>query len=381
MEKRETASPGRGVTASPAYKAATRGAAAMWRQDRDLLTLGGRSPGEMLRGILSGRIPAPPTASGEGWSEGEAAYSTILTPKGKMVSDLRLLTQPTGRFLMDLPKAGLQGALRHFGKYLNPRFAEIADCSDELGLLTVMGPEAPGMVSTALGYPVPVPGEGRVLVYSPEGGPELTLLGNWEIRPPSMDLLLPLGVLSEIWSRLRELGVHPMDDASWEILRIERGTPLFGVDMSEDMLPIEAGIHERAIDHGKGCYIGQEVVVRIRDRGRINKSLRRVFLGDAPVPSPGTDLFIPEDTPSPTVDVQPGSSSRQGHPEGAGTLGGKEKKAGWTTSACKSPRFGQTVALGLVRREVEEGGAVRLGGPRGVLGRVGALDWDGDAGT
>ena len=100
--------------------------------------------------------------------------------------------------------------------------------------------------------------------------------------------------------------------------------------MDEDTIPVEAGIHERAIDYAKGCYTGQEVIVRIRDRGHVNRTLRQLMLGDVPTPKPGTELFAE----------------------------GSDKPVGRVTSAVQSPKFGQTVALGYVKRGAE--GTVRV---------------------
>jgi folate-binding Fe-S cluster repair protein YgfZ len=101
---------------------------------------------------------------------------------------------------------------------------------------------------------------------------------------------------------------------------------------------VEAGIQARAIDDGKGCYTGQEVIVRIRDRGRVNWRLRGLRLGDVPSPAAGAGLF------------------REG----------EEKMVGRITSAAQSPAFGETIALGYVRSEVEVESEVRLGGPAGT---------------
>ena len=95
--------------------------------------------------------------------------------------------------------------------------------------------------------------------------------------------------------------------------------------MDETTIPVEAGIHERAIDYQKGCYTGQEVIVRIRDRGHVNRNLKQLHLGGAPLPARGTELFVAE----------------------------QEKPAAVVTSAVKSPRFGGVVALASVRRGVE----------------------------
>ena len=115
---------------------------------------------------------------------------------------------------------------------------------------------------------------------------------------------------------------------TWTTLRVEAGRPAYGVDMDEDTIPVEAGIHERAIDYAKGCYTGQEVIVRIRDRGHVNRY--------APAPAPG----------------RRGAAS-----EGRGAVRGRSSRGarpvGVVTSAVRSPKHGETLALGYVKRGVE----------------------------
>ena len=162
---------------------------------------------------------------------------------------------------------------------------------------------------------------------------------------PALDVIAEDQVLDALGKALEEAGASPMGPEAWEVLRIEAGAPAFGLDMTEDTIPVEAGIHRRAVDYRKGCYTGQEVIVRIRDRGQVNKRLCRVLLGDIPLPEAGTALFSPHE----------------------------DRSRGWITSACRSPRFGQTVALGYVKRGLEPGDEVRVGSPDGTPGRVEAL--------
>ena len=74
-------------------------------------------------------------------------------------------------------------------------------------------------------------------------------------------------------------GAVPAGLGVWKTLGVEAGRPVFGTDMDERTLPPEAGIVERAIDQTKGCYTGQEVIVRIRDRGHVNRHLRQARAG------------------------------------------------------------------------------------------------------
>ena len=173
-------------------------------------------------------------------------------------------------------------------------------------------------------------------------------MGNGDVEPYAMDLVLPIGILEQVRGQMEEDGICSLDQGTWEVLRIEAGTPVFGVDMTEETIPVEAGIQERAIDYGKGCYTGQEVIIRLRDRGKVNKHLRRILLGDSDVPEVGTQLLT-------SSDVAEG------------------KAVGWITSSCRSPRFEQTIAIAMVKRAVAVGDEVRVGGPDGPLGQGSSL--------
>jgi tRNA-modifying protein YgfZ len=113
------------------------------------------------------------------------------------------------------------------------------------------------------------------------------------------------------------------DDVCTEVLRIEHGIPRWGRELTDEIIPVEANLEESAIDYAKGCYIGQEVVSRMKMSGQRNKSLcGLISLSGAPL-QPGMRLT---------------STSDHG------------KDAGWITSATKSARLGKEIALGYVKR-------------------------------
>jgi folate-binding protein YgfZ len=149
-----------------------------------------------------------------------------------------------------------------------------------------------------------------------------------EVWPEAFEILGPKRVVAALAGALESAGAANGDADAWTTLRVEAGRPAYGVDMDDGTIPVEAGIQERAIDSAKGCYTGQEVIVRIRDRGHVNRTLRLVRLGDVAPPAPGTELF------------EAGS-------------GDGEKAAATVTSAVRSPREGETLALAYVRRGVE----------------------------
>ena len=137
---------GTATTGGAGYEAARERAAFVKRTDRRILRATGREPGEMLNGVLSNRLPESLSGAGEP-REGTVLYSAVLTNKGKMVTDLRISRDPGGGFLLDLPAEGAEGALAHFKKFLPPRLVEVEDQSQELSVVTVVGPAGPTYLS------------------------------------------------------------------------------------------------------------------------------------------------------------------------------------------------------------------------------------------
>ncbi|HKJ02474.1 MAG TPA: glycine cleavage T C-terminal barrel domain-containing protein, partial [Longimicrobiales bacterium] len=229
------------------------------------------------------------------------------------------------------PVAGRAGLLEHFGKFLPPRLARVEDATESLASLSVVGPEAGAHLSLlALGLRV----EPAELAALPEGawravGGEasggVVVARTEEVWPEAYTVYGPAAATKALWLALTGAGVKPAGLGVWATLRVEAGRPAFGTDMDQDTIPVEADIHDRAIDYAKGCYTGQEVIVRIRDRGHVNRQLRQLLLGDVPAPHRGAELYAE----------------------------GSDKPVGHVTSAVESPRFGQTVALGYVKRGVE----------------------------
>jgi folate-binding protein YgfZ len=123
--------------------------------------------------------------------------------------------------------------------------------------------------------------------------------------------------------------------AEWEVARVEAGLPRFGVDFDDTMMPAEAGVVDRAISFTKGCYPGQEPVARLRYRGHANRGLRGLRLSGEP-PSPGTPVSL------------------------------DERQVGRLGSTVVSPRMGP-IGLAVLRREVEDGQHVDVGGVPGVV--------------
>lgn len=136
----------------PDYQAALIGAAVGSKAGQRFLVAAGKAPGEMLNGLLSNSTPPPLKPSGEKYGygsgardeaavelRGSAVYSTLLTPKGRMITDLRITSDPGGGFLLEIPSVGFEEALAHFKRFLPPRLATVEDRSSQLASLTLLG--------------------------------------------------------------------------------------------------------------------------------------------------------------------------------------------------------------------------------------------------
>jgi folate-binding protein YgfZ len=319
----------------PAYAAATEDVAVFDRRGRGRLSVRGRAPAQMLNGVLTGTIPSGPAPTSEEVLGGTATYHAVLTPKGKMITDLwclRLGDEETAGYLLDVPAAGHAGLAIHLSRYLPPRLARVEDVTADTGSIAVVGPEAAALLSRlVLGLRVDAAelsaldeGAWRCVGRTVPDG--IVVRRSADVLPEAFVLTGPGASVEAARAALVAAGARPGTPTAWTTLRVEAARPEYGTDMDDATIPVEAGIHDRAIDYGKGCYTGQEVIVRIRDRGHVNRHLRQLLLGEIEPPAPGTPLVVE----------------------------GRDKPVGAVTSAVRSPRFGQTVALGWVRRGVEE---------------------------
>ncbi len=327
------------------YSAAASAVAVRDRGHRARLLVTGRAPVATLTGVLTGRMPTPPRPSAQGDVRGSAEYSAVLTPKGRVIADLRAMWGPDPdeeSLWLDVPAPALGPLLAHLKRYVPPRLAAVEDVSPGSGLLTVMGPEAATVivevvfVSDVDAETLQSLEEGEYLV-GPEGE---RVVRSGDVDTPAWDLVTSAEGAIALWGKLLERGTKPVGVGVWDTLRVEAGRPAFGQDMSESTLFSEVGIVDRAVDHSKGCYTGQEVIVRIRDRGHVNKSLRGLKLGDSPAPGADCELFLEGDV------------------------------VGHVTSAVESPRSQGGIALAYVRREVPAGGVVEVGASGGTKATV-----------
>lgn len=326
------------------YRAVREAAGIAVRTDRAHVRLWGKDPVRMMHGLVTNDLlKAPPD---------RAVYAAMLTPKGRMIADLRVFRRTTAdgtEVLLDLAGEALNGTREHLKKFVPPMFARWADASGEVAALGVYGPSARDVLARALAADVPALEEDET-VEAAFGGEPLLIAGTREAGlETGYDLFAPASMAAGLWRALTGAGGRPVGFGALETLRVEAGRPRYGADLGEDTIPTEAyeasGLMPRAISFNKGCYTGQEVIIRIAHRGHVNRHLRGLLLGDVPAPAAGTPLLHPE----------------------------TGKKSGVVTSVAFSPLLGQTVALGYVRREIEPGASVVVGAEGGSTATVAAL--------
>lgn len=263
--------------------------------------------------------------------EGQGCYAAIVNVRGKMESDANIYCL-RDELLLDF-EPGLTAQLRQrFDKYIIADDVQVTDAAPHYGLFSVQGPRA-GAVVQSLGLGLTLPA--RVMDFTRATDPahgEIYCMNLARTRALGFDLFVPTAALAAVAEKLvaaaRTAGGHPAGFAALEIARIEAGIPRFGVDMDETNLAPEAGVDRQAISYTKGCYIGQEVIARLRSYGQVAKALRGLRLEK--------DL---------KVLPQRGDKLWQG-----------DKEIGYVTSAVFSPTLKSNVALGYVRRECNQPG-------------------------
>lgn len=288
------------------HRALTTTCAYVDRSESGKLALTGAEAAEFLNGQVTADMLA--------LAPGHGAYAALLTPKGKIVSDLRVLAigdAPHGAELLLLcERSGLQALFDHLRRHLIGFAAEMHKRTLQQTLHSVIGPRIPGALTAALGE---APHDH---VAATLGGAPVRLVRT----ALGVDVLAAAEDGPRVAAALTELGVPAVDEEAAEIVRVEAGIPRLHHDMDESVMPAEAGIVEQAVSFTKGCYVGQETVARLHWRGRPNRHLRGLRL-DAPVPA-------------------------------GATLVDGEREVGRVTTSVVSPRLGP-IALALVRREIE----------------------------
>jgi folate-binding protein YgfZ len=253
-----------------------------------------------------------------------------------MISDMRLL-ELGDRMLVDLPSGTTSSLIERLDPFIITEDVALADVTAAVSRVSVHGPFAiealEGICVT--GGRLATLGSNESVTADIAGRDAIVARAR-DLRLSGLDVYLDPAIVPTLVRALAERGVPLGDAETFEVLRVEGGVPQFGVDMDHTTIPLEAGLEHEAISFTKGCYVGQEVIVRVMHRGHGRVARRLVGLRLDPgcaVTDASTDL--------------PGS-----------TVWHDSKEAGRVTSAAWSAALESVLALGYVARDVAEPGSV-----------------------
>jgi folate-binding protein YgfZ len=310
----------------PGYDAARTAAVVVDRSGEGRLRLTGPDRVAWLQGLVTNDVAA--------LQPGQGCYAAYLTPQGRMISDLRILATREA-LLLDVPTVARATVAARFEQFIITEDVVVEDVTARIARLAVHGPAAASVVAQALDVPVASLtklAEHEHLDVEFQDAP-VFVAGCLALGGPGFDVYCAAERVTDVAARLFASGAHDITADAWDTLRIEAGLPLFGVDMDTDTIPLEAGLEASAISQTKGCYVGQEVVIRILHRGG-GRVVRRLVSWTADAES-GEDGAVP----------------------GAGTpvlVDGKD--IGRVTSAAWSPTLRRLVGLGYAHRDHTEAG-------------------------
>jgi folate-binding protein YgfZ len=307
------------------------------RSTRGVVKVTGADRTSFLHGLLTNDIKA--------LTPGRGCYAAWLTPQGRMITDMRVLVLDE-QILLDVRAVDAATIATRLEQLVFSEDVQARDITREVSRMQLVGPDAPQAVVAALASPTPgstrLEGLARWSEYenarvSSNDG-EIVVARDDELGVMAYDIHVDgpghVAAARGLWESLQQRGIATLNNETIETLRIEAGRPLFGVDMDQETIPLEAGIEERAISFSKGCYVGQEVIVRVtsRGQGRVVRRLVGLTLDGRRVPE-------------------------HGDPLSAG-----EREIGRITSATHSPALGVPIALGYVHRDfVDPGTSVKVG--------------------
>lgn len=308
------------------YRAAREGAVFFDEPDRGRILAVGADRASYLQGLLTNDIHA--------LGPGTGCYAAYLTAQGRMISDMYVM-ELGDAILVDMPASAREEVTAKFARFLFSEDVQLGDTTETFNQLSLVGPKSAAVLASTLSDP----DAGALASFVPHQNARFDFEGERMIAARRDDygvtgfVAYVPGVSDAAFRRaLEAAGAARAERDVAETLRVEAGRPLFGVDMDADTIPLEAGIEDRAISFSKGCYVGQEVIVRVlhRGHGRVARKLVGLRI-DGDVPARG-DAIVSGD-----------------------------KRVGQITSAARSPAVGAPIALGYVQRDfVAPGTAVAV---------------------
>ncbi len=290
----------------------------------------GADAASFLHNLCTNEVKNLPTGAGC-----EAFLTTAQAKIAAFVIIYHSLLQGQSVFSLDAGPGMGEKVAKHLDRYLISERVELSDRTPDFAQLHLAGPQARRVLEDALGEKVPD-------LLELQRTTQTFAVGDCELRcrrPLALlgyDLLCDKDRAAVVWQALIAGGARPAGLEAYNALRIEAGTPVYGLDIDDTNLPQEVARVERTISFTKGCYIGQETVARIRTYGHVNRSLCGLRF-----PFAGKDEA--------NVKRKQWAGARLFH---------ADKEVGRVTSSVVSPRLGQAIALAYVRRGSHEPGTI-----------------------
>jgi aminomethyltransferase len=284
------------------YEALRHGAALMDLSARGRIVARGRDRARLLHAITSNEVKK--------MTPGAGCYAFLLNPQGRIQADLCLFCLDD-HFLIDTEPELREKVHLHIKRYI---IADQVELEDVTAGTAAIGLEGPGAAAILAALGAPVPGDD----YRHAAWGDATVAAVTATGQPGVRIFCPAEKAAAMVHQLEAAGAVAASLEDARLVRIENGKPRYGEDIRETSLPQETQ-QMHAVSFNKGCYLGQEIVERIRAQGRVNKKLMRVVLEGGEVPAAGTKT----------------------------TVDGAEAEV---TSAVVSPASGEVVALAYVRQ-------------------------------
>ena len=342
---------------------------------RAQLAVAGPDRATYLQGLLTNDIQA--------LTEGSGCYAAWLTPQGRMLTDMHVL-QSAGMILLDVPAQEAELILARLDQFLFSEDVRLESLAEAMTGVWLHGPRAAQVIERVV----------RGVVGLAEWGGYQHATGTFDGNPVSVARIDQLGVpgycvflaraaVQQFTAAALSAGARVISPDALHAVRIAAGYPVFGVDMTADTIPLEAGIEERAISFTKGCFVGQEVVIRVlhRGAGRVAKKLVGFRLEPAPAQNaehalgiaghPSDSIGHPSESVGHALGIERHPLESAGHPLGierhplesvghpfrGAKVSAGEREIGFITSAAMSPTRG-SIALGYVHRDFTTAGTV-----------------------
>jgi len=304
------------------YRSACENAAVFDLLPRGKIEVAGKDAAAFLHNLCTNDVKSLAVGAG--------CEAFFCTPKAKAIAHTYLGRFQSGDhdvFWLDLEPGLADKLFNHLNHYLISEQVELADRTQELSMLHLAGPQSPQIIERLLAPPAPELAELHH-VARPWKNEPIRVRRHRPLGLPGFDLICKIGVAAELTQSLTDAGAVLAGNQTFEVLRVEAGTPIYGADIDDNRLVFEVGRTQQAISYTKGCYLGQEPIVMARDRGHINRTLLGVKIAGKEPLAPGARL------------LQNGT------------------EVGQVTSSVYSPRLGQAIALAYLRRGSQEPGLV-----------------------